>query len=105
MHYKQVTVGTKLNLLTPFLLTHGSSEGRKVSHCYRSRFCYGEPTCTACVVQFEVVVVAQKPRSQQCLSGSGRLRQQVSTVQFLRRFAKPEEVRGSGHEEANARTS
>ena len=30
----------------PFL-THGSSEGRKVSHCYRSRCCYGEPTLPA----------------------------------------------------------
>ena len=43
-------------------LTHGSSEGRKGSHCYRSRCCYGEPTCTTRVVHF-VVVVAQKPRS------------------------------------------
>ena len=48
----------------PFL-THGSSEGRKGSHCYRSRCCYGEPTCTARVVHFVVAVVAQKPRSQQ----------------------------------------
>ena len=46
-------------------LTHGSSEGRKGSHCYRSRCCYSEPTCTARVVHFVVVVVAQKPRSQQ----------------------------------------
>ena len=51
-------------------LTHGSSEGRKVSHCYRSRCCYDEPTCTARVVQYEVVVVAQKPRSQQWSSGN-----------------------------------
>ena len=63
-------------------LTHGSSKGRKVSHCYRSRCCYSESTCTARVVQFEVVVVAQNHRSQQWSSwnesgncgGSGRLR-------------------------------
>ena len=35
-----------LRILRPFL-THGSSEGRKVSHCYRSRCCYGEPTCSS----------------------------------------------------------
>ena len=63
-------------------LTHGSSGGRKVSHCYWSRCCYGEPTCTAHVFQFDVAVVVQKPRSQQWSSGnesghcggSGRLR-------------------------------
>ena len=47
---------------TPFNLTHWSSEGRKVSHCYRSRCCYGEPTCNARVVKFEVVADAAQPR-------------------------------------------
>ena len=43
-------------------MTHGSSEGRKVSHCCRSQCCYGEPTGTARIVQFEVVAVAVQPR-------------------------------------------
>ena len=32
-----------------------------MSHCYRSRCCYGEPTCTTRVVQFVVVAVAMQP--------------------------------------------
>ena len=34
---------------------------KKVSHCYRSRCCYGEPTCIARLVQFAVVAVAIQP--------------------------------------------
>ena len=33
-----------------------------MSHCYLSLCCYGEPTCTARVVQFEIVAVAMQPR-------------------------------------------
>ena len=33
-----------------------------MSHCYRSRCCYGEPTCIARLVQFEVVAVSIQPR-------------------------------------------
>ena len=33
-----------------------------MSHCYRSRCRYGEPTCIARLVQFEVVAVAIQPR-------------------------------------------
>ena len=33
-----------------------------MSHSYRSRCCYGEPTCTARIVQFEVVAVTTQPR-------------------------------------------
>ena len=34
----------------------------KVSRCYRSQCCYGEPTCAAREVQFEAVAVATQPR-------------------------------------------
>ena len=49
--------GTIVNIISSFL-THWFSEGKKVSHCYGSQCCYGEPTCTGRVVQFEVVDVA-----------------------------------------------
>ena len=48
-------------VLEPFL-TQGTSEGRKVSHCYQSRCCNDEPTWSARVVQFEFVAVAMQPR-------------------------------------------
>ena len=51
-----------------WFLTHGSSEGRKVSHCYRSRCCYGEPTCIARLVQFEVVSIQPRPHHIQHLN-------------------------------------
>ena len=33
-----------------------------MSHCYRSRCCYGEPTCTSHAVQLQVVAVALQSR-------------------------------------------
>ena len=50
-----------LRLQIPFL-THSSSVGRFVSHCYRSDGCYGDPTCIARLVQFKAVAVTMQPR-------------------------------------------
>ena len=60
----QLAVGSRhspLRLQIPFL-THGSSVGGFVSHCYRSDGCYGEPNMHCPLVQFKVVAVAMQPR-------------------------------------------
>ena len=74
------------------VLTQGSSEERKVSHCYRSRSCHGEPTCTTRVVQFEALAVAMQPRFHHVQHLNEVMVRRVAQLDISAKWLEPVEV-------------